>query len=151
MLGLFAVSNKPTFTVTYLLEHEVPATGNYSSNHILVNQARQYHGQKPLKRNTTMDNVARRYAQRLAECDERCSFDKRALERELNAKRIAINVQRGESIRAMHDRAMAQWRAGLPGKERTNMLCSHCTSFGVGTAKGKDGQLHMCQIFIQDD
>eukprot|EP00536_Pseudo-nitzschia_multiseries_P000408 jgi/Psemu1/300033/fgenesh1_kg.5_\ len=55
------------------------------------------------------------------------------------------NVLRGESIRSIHRSIMLQKN----GRERANVLNPYFQDFGVGTWKGEDEQLYMCQLFSE--
>ena len=92
-------------------------------------------GLKPLSRNIAMDDLARKSAESMAASNG------------LNPLQTTYvgNVLRGESIRAIHRSTMLQKQ----GRERYNLLNPYFEDFGVGTCKGDDGMLYMCQLFSE--
>mmetsp|Transcript_8019 Transcript_8019/g.23042 ORF Transcript_8019/g.23042 Transcript_8019/m.23042 type:complete len:683 (-) Transcript_8019:268-2316(-) len=116
-------------------EQEIPSTSYFASNHILLNRERMKRGMKPLTRNKAMDELAREHAENMAK-SLGCT--------PLKATFIG-NVVRGESIRAVH-RAVMQNR---DGRERYNILNPYFQEFGIGTCKGEDGMLYVCQLFSE--
>ena len=116
-------------------EEEIHSTSYFASNHVLVNRERMKRGLRPLTRNIAMDDLARKSAEAMAESNG------------LNALPTTYvgNVLRGESIRAIHRSTMLQKQ----GRERANILNPYFQDFGVGTCKGSDGQLYMCQLFSE--
>ena len=116
-------------------DEEIHSTSYFASNHVLVNRERMKRGLRPLTRNIAMDEMARAAAQRMSETEGKSS---------LPATYVG-NVLRGESIRAIH-RAIMQ---NKEGRERHNLLSPYFQDFGVGTSKGKDGMLYICQLFSE--
>ncbi|KAL3917166.1 MAG: hypothetical protein SGILL_004844 [Bacillariaceae sp.] len=116
-------------------EEEIHSTSYFASNHVLVNRERMKRGLRPLTRNIHMDDLARKSAQSMAESNG------------LNPLRTTYvgNVLRGDSIRAIHRSTMQQKQ----GRERANLLNPYFQEFGVGTCKGTDGMLYMCQLFSE--
>lgn len=116
-------------------EEEIHSTSYFASNHVLVNRERMKRGLRPLTRNIAMDELARKSAQAMAESNG------------LNPLRTTYvgNVLRGESIRSIHRSTMQQKQ----GRERANLLNPYFQEFGVGTCKGSDGMLYMCQLFSE--
>eukprot|EP00531_Pseudo-nitzschia_arenysensis_P001820 CAMPEP_0116139798 /NCGR_PEP_ID=MMETSP0329-20121206/13501_1 /TAXON_ID=697910 /ORGANISM="Pseudo-nitzschia arenysensis, Strain B593" /LENGTH=536 /DNA_ID=CAMNT_0003634859 /DNA_START=300 /DNA_END=1910 /DNA_ORIENTATION=+ len=116
-------------------ENEIHSTSYFASNHVLVNRERMKRGLRPLTRNIAMDDLARKSAEAMAESNG------------LNALPTTYvgNVLRGETIRTIHRSTMLQKQ----GRERSNILNPYFQDFGVGTCKGSDGQLYMCQLFSE--
>lgn len=54
---------------------------------------------------------------------------------------VAENVQRGKSVLQMHKAAL-----GSDSIMRADLLGDY-TEFGMGTHKGMDGKLYLCQLF----
>jgi uncharacterized protein YkwD len=116
-------------------EEEIHSTSYFASNHVLVNRERMKRGLRPLTRNIAMDDMARKSARAMAESNG------------LNplCTTYVGNVLRGESIRSIHRSTMQQKQ----GRERANLLNPYFQDFGVGTCKGSDGMLYMCQLFSE--
>jgi uncharacterized protein YkwD len=116
-------------------EEELPSTSYFASNHILVNRERMKRGLRPLNRNRAMDDLAREHAAKMASSSGKAPL----------ATTFVGNVLRGASIRAIHRATMIE----RDGRERYNILNPYFQEFGVGTAKGQDGMLYMCQLFSE--
>jgi len=116
-------------------DEEIHSTSYFASNHVLVNRERMKRGLRPLTRNIAMDELARGVAQTMSENEGKTS---------LPATYVG-NVLRGESIRAIHRAVMVN----KEGRERLNILNPYFQDFGVGTSKGKDGMLYICQLFSE--
>ena len=116
-------------------EEEIHSTSYFASNHVLINRERMKRGLRPLSRNTAMDVLARKSAEAMAESNG------------LNPLKTTYvgNVLRGETIRSIHRSTMLQKQ----GRERLNLLNPFFQDFGVGTCKGEDGMLYMCQLFSE--
>ena len=122
----------------------LPDTWYYSSNHILVNQERAKRTVAPLTRMRGLDEIARFHAQQMATTNKLHHLDLESLRhalKDLNCRRVGANVQRGESIRSIHDVMMNAL------SNKNNILDRRFTHMGMGTALGQDGQLYLCQIF----
>ncbi|KAL7561940.1 hypothetical protein ACA910_005085 [Epithemia clementina (nom. ined.)] len=123
---------------------KLPDTWYYSSNHILVNQERVQRTIAPLTRMIGLDEIARLHAEDMAEAEEVHHLDLEPLRLALenvNCHRLGVNVQRGESIRDIHDVMMQVL------SNKNNILDRRFTHMGMGTAVDKDGRLYLCQIF----
>lgn len=133
-MGRRGKSNSLADLVQYK-EEEIHSTSYFASNHVLVNRERMKRGLRPLSRNVAMDNLARKSAEAMA------------ASKGLNAHPTTYvgNVLRGDSIRSIHRATMLQKQ----GRERANILNPYFQDFGVGTCKGDDGQLYMCQLFSE--
>ena len=116
-------------------EEDLPSTSYFASNHVLVNRERMKRGLRPLTRNLKMDELAREHAQKMADSAGVTPIQ----------TTFVGNVLRGESIRSIHKATMLS----SEGRERHNLLNPYFQDFGVGTAKGKDGMLYMCQLFSE--
>jgi len=116
-------------------ESEIHSTSYFASNHVLVNRERMKRGLRPLTRNIQMDDLARKSAERMADTAGVSS---------LQTTYIG-NVLRGQSIRAVHRATMQN----KDGRERHNLLNPYFQEFGVGTCKGEDGMLYVCQLFSE--
>mmetsp|Transcript_5162 Transcript_5162/g.15029 ORF Transcript_5162/g.15029 Transcript_5162/m.15029 type:complete len:684 (-) Transcript_5162:386-2437(-) len=116
-------------------EEEIHSTSYFASNHVLINRERMKRGLRPLTRNIAMDELARKTAEEMAKSNG------------LNSLQTTYvgNVLRGESIRSIHRSVMLEKQ----GRERANVLNPYFQDFGVGTCKGEDGQLYMCQLFSE--
>ncbi|KAL7556687.1 hypothetical protein ACA910_009654 [Epithemia clementina (nom. ined.)] len=122
---------------------KLPDTWYFSSNHILVNQERVQRTIAPLIRMTGLDEIARLHAEDMAQAGDVYYLDLEQLRRALenvNCHRLGVNVQRGTSIRDIHDVMMhAQ-------SNKNNILDRRFTHMGMGTAVSHDGRLYLCQI-----
>jgi len=116
-------------------EDEIHSTSYFASNHVLINRERMKRGLRPLTRNIAMDELARKNAD---------AMSKSTRPNPLGTTYVG-NVLRGESIRSIHRSIMLQKQ----GRERANLLNPYFQDFGVGTSKGEDGQLYMCQLFSE--
>jgi len=116
-------------------EEEIHSTSYFASNHVLINRERMKRGLRPLTRNIAMDDLARKSAEAMAASGG------------LNVLPTTYvgNVLKGETIRTIHRSTMLQKQ----GRERANILNPYFQDFGVGTCKGTDGQLYMCQLFSE--
>lgn len=116
-------------------EEEIHSTSYFASNHVLINRERMKRGLRPLSRNIAMDDLARKSAEVMAKSNG------------LNPLPTTYvgNVLRGETIRSIHRSTMLQKQ----GRERLNLLNPYFQDFGVGTCKGEDGMLYMCQLFSE--
>jgi len=116
-------------------EEEIHSTSYFASNHVLINRERMKRGLRPLTRNIAMDDLARKSAEAMA-----ASGGVDVLQ-----TTYVGNVLKGETIRTIHRSTMLQKQ----GRERANILNPYFQDFGVGTCKGTDGQLYMCQLFSE--
>jgi len=133
-MGRRGKSNSLADLVQYK-EEEIHSTSYFASNHVLINRERMKRGLRPLTRNVAMDLLARKSAESMAE-----SNGLKAL-----PTTYVGNVLRGETIRTIHRSTMLQKQ----GRERANILNPYFQDFGVGTCKGSDGMLYMCQLFSE--
>lgn len=122
----------------------LPTTSYFSSNHILVNQERLHHTIAPLNRVLQLDELARHHAVQMASKEMVHFLDLTPLVvalKDLNCRRLGVNVQKGQSIRGIHRVMM---KAQL---NKNNILNRKFTHMGMGTAVGRNGELYLCQIF----
>ena len=133
-MGRRGKSNSLADLVQYK-EEEIHSTSYFASNHVLINRERMKRGLRPLTRNVAMDQLARKSAESMAE-----SSGLKPL-----PTTYVGNVLRGDTIRSIHRSTMLQKQ----GRERANILNPYFQDFGVGTCKGEDGLLYMCQLFSE--
>jgi uncharacterized protein YkwD len=110
--------------------------GHYANNLVLVNRERAKvcsSGVRPLRRSVTLDETASTFAKQMAKSS--------GLSSQQMHTHLSANMMRGPSVRAIHAALMNRDR------ERDNILSADSKEFGVGTAKGEDGQLYLCQLF----
>lgn len=122
---------------------QLPGTWYFSSNHIMVNEARVRRTIAPLVRLPQLDSMARKHAEAMAADEKMFHSDPRELGDSLGlqSRRLGENVARGSSVRDIHS-GMMRTRA-----HKNNILDRRFTHMGMATAKGSDGKLYMCQIF----
>lgn len=133
-MGRRSKSNSLSNLIQYK-EEEIHSTSYFASNHVLINRERMKRGLRPLTRNVAMDELARKSAEAMSST---CGLS--AL-----PTTYVGNVLRGETIRSIHRSTMLQKN----GRERQNLLNPYFQDFGVGTNKGDDGMLYMCQLFSE--
>jgi hypothetical protein len=121
----------------------LPGTWYYSSNHILVNQERSRRTTAPLIRHRDLDELARAHAQDMADAQRlfHKSVDDMHDSLQLPCRRLGANVAKGKSIREIHYAMMRTL------SDKNNMLDRRFTHMGMGTAKGPDGELYLCQVY----
>jgi len=115
---------------------DLPSTGAFSSNLILVNRERLHRNKDPLSRCRHLDGIATKRASEMALA---CAL----LEEPIDSAHMSENVQRGPSIKIIHQLIMM----GISDRERNNILDERFRKFGMGTALGEDGHIYMSQIF----
>mmetsp|Transcript_1683 Transcript_1683/g.2152 ORF Transcript_1683/g.2152 Transcript_1683/m.2152 type:complete len:149 (-) Transcript_1683:602-1048(-) len=122
----------------------LPGTWYYSSNHILINDERVQRKVPPLKRLTDLDEKAREQAEMMANGRKLYYEDPNILTENLGLPHrwIGENVARGKSIRHVHAKLMESMA------DRANIIDSRFNFMGIGTARGKDGKLYICQLFL---
>lgn len=117
---------------------EIPVTQQYAymSNHVVVNQERTQRKIPFLTRCSILDEMARGKALEMAS-------QKRLLQPYASAT-MEENVERGPSLQIIHQLIMH----GLADNpQRANILSPRFVKFGMGTARGKDGNVYMSQLF----
>lgn len=131
----------------------------YSPNHLMVNRERAMApgGLDPLYRSWYLDALAHAHVVDLAEtCELEVvpnlesllgSSSSSSNKENQNQEQVLVgqNVQRGTSIRQMHESVMNS--SGVDSR-RSNILRPTFTEFGMATALGRrDGKLYMVQLF----
>jgi uncharacterized protein YkwD len=123
-------------------DRRLPGTWYYSSNHILVNKERIKRNIHAITRLIELDALARERAEKMAtECKIQHGDPEDIQIRLHPCRRFGENVASGSCIRDIH-KGMVQNDA-----DRNNMLDRRYSYMGMGTAKGEDGILYLCQIF----
>lgn len=122
---------------------ELPTTWYYASNHVLVNMERTKQTTAPLLRSPELDTLARYHAECMADETRVHHSNLTVLQGFLQRTcgRLGENVARGDSIKEIHE-SMTKNRS-----QRNNMIDRRFTHFGMGTAKGSDGKLYLCQLY----
>merc|ERR1712226_1269210 len=123
----------------------MPDTWYYSSNHVLVNQERAKRFAAPLIRMRGLDEIARIHAEQMAQDQQVYHVNLDALRIALQKvphQRLGVNVQRGTSIRDIHECMM---KTSLSNKN--NIVDRRFTHMGMGTAVDSNGTLYLCQVF----
>lgn len=121
----------------------LPTTWYYSSNHVMVNQARAARTVAPLFRLKELDELAREHAGSMAVRAEMYYMDPVMLHIALDrpSSRYGTNVARGSSISDIH-KAMMQNVA-----DKNNILDRRYSHFGMAAVRGQNGELFLAQIF----
>lgn len=110
----------------------------------LIDRDRQEAGVRPLRRSEDLQKLAFRHAAKMSQRGK-VNHSVKTLEElqvKLNSQHVGENVQRGDDIEAMHERAMTKFEIN-----RNNVLGPDFTEYGIATIYGKDGHLYMCQYF----
>lgn len=127
-----------------LRSKNLPGTWYYSNNHVMVNKERVKRRIPPLMRRANLDELARKHAETMAAEDSLYHSNPNELLQKIGrpSRRIGENVSYGESIRDIHKTMM-----DTAGADKNNMLDRRYLTMGMGTARGPNGGLYMCQIF----
>jgi len=138
-----------TVAVVVVAKRPAPRMGCFANNHVLVNQERSKRNLKPYIRSPFLDSLAKKHAEQMAS-ESKVRHSVKSID-ELRfklggAEHVAENVQVGESIVDMHDATMGRY--GNHNKVSCQNILGNFEQFGMATAKGKDGQLYMCQLFL---
>jgi len=123
---------------------QLPDTWYFSSNHVLVNQERSKRTVAPLVRMRGLDEIARLHAEQMANEANVHHLDLDALRlalKDVNHRRLGANVQKGESIRGIHEVMMQTL------SNKNNIVDRRFTHMGMGTATDENGTLYLCQVF----
>lgn len=119
----------------------------FVSNHVMINDERIKRTIAPLKRIALMDELAREQAKAMAEEGSLFHSDPKELYEILvgqePGRRIGQNVAKGESVTTIHKNMMTTESLA----DMNNLLDRRFIGMGIGTAKGADGTLYLCQIF----
>jgi Cysteine-rich secretory protein family len=123
----------------------LPKSGNYSNNHIMVNEERIRRSAAPLIRMHELDEAARAHAEAMVKDGNLFHMDPdgvlKASLKDRPCRRLGENVAKGKTIREMHQ-SMMQTIA-----QKNNILDRRFTHMGMATAHGPSGELYMCQVF----
>lgn len=119
------------------------ASHHFSNNHIMVNAERAKRCAPALKRMRDLDAAARWHAEKMAAANEvfHANADKLLSMLETPSDYLGENVGRGKSIQEIHEEMMEN------KSDVYNMSDRRYREMGMATAKGKDGNLYLCQIF----
>ena len=139
----------PVIALGKILTHSMtlpPMDYYYSSNHIMVNDERIQRTTAPLARLRELDDWARYHAEQMAQSLVLFHSDPTILTSVLQRpfRRLGENVASGTTIREIHTNMMEN---PLCRSDKYNILHRCYTHMGMGTAKGDDGRLYLCQIF----
>jgi hypothetical protein len=133
-------------SVAMARSRKLPGHWYFSNNIILVNKARCLRNTPALSRDMELDGIARAHAEIMAMTGIAAHSDPSTLRSKLSGpcRRIGENVAKGNSIKDIHTEIMES-----PKREadRNNLLDRRYTCMGIGTSKGHDGTLYMCQLF----
>ena len=132
--GLMLAKNKRLPTV---------CPGFVSSNHVLVNKERTALHLPALTRRVELDELAREFASAMAKNGNlRQSPPMMDMEDLIQpCETFGVNVACGASIQEIHEKMLQN------PSERNKMVDRRYSHMGMGTAKGKNGKLYLCQIF----
>lgn len=131
--GLMLAKNKRLPTV---------CPGFVSSNHVLVNKERTALHLPALTRRIELDELAREFAQVMAKSGRVQRYYPMDLDDGINQCDVfGVNVACGPSVQEIHEKML------LNPSERSKMVDRRYSQMGMGTAKGKNGKLYLCQIF----
>ena len=122
----------------------LPRTSHFANNHIMVNMERTKRTVPAVKRCSELDAVARWHAETMAAEGKVRHSDTKDLQAQLTDKvgeHLGENVGAGESIRAIHHEMMNNL------SDSRNMTDRRYKEMGMATARGKTGELFLCQIF----
>mmetsp|Transcript_53838 Transcript_53838/g.64981 ORF Transcript_53838/g.64981 Transcript_53838/m.64981 type:complete len:178 (+) Transcript_53838:46-579(+) len=121
----------------------IPGTRYFPSNHTLVNDERMNRHIPPLTGLPILDMVARTHAQTMAKNQRLHNSEAKDLANKLplQFEKMGQNVMTGTSVGEIHQLVMES-----QVKQR-NILDPDFVVLGVGTARGEDGIIYLCQIF----
>ena len=125
---------------------KLPSMDYYCSNHIMVNDERVKRMIAPLSRLRELDDLARYHAEAMAKSQRLFHSNPTTITDVFQRpfRRMGENVARGANIREIHTKMM---ETPEHCSDKYNILHRCYTHMGMGTAKGEDGQLFLCQIF----
>lgn len=110
-----------------------PASPQRSNNpYKLVNAERTARSLQPFIRSMLLDSLAKDVAEQLSKSDgKKC-----------RSTDYFGNVGKGIDVWTIHQKMMA-----LEGTEKANVISEKFYLFGIGMARGKDGQIYLCELF----
>ena len=130
--GLMIAKNKRLPTV---------CPGFVSSNHVLVNKERTALHLPALTRRLELDELAREFATAMAKKGKVKHGPIDVEDRIDPCDAFGVNCASGLSVQEIHEKML------LNPSERSKMVDRRYSQMGMGTAKGKNGKLYLCQIF----
>mmetsp|Transcript_132084 Transcript_132084/g.196772 ORF Transcript_132084/g.196772 Transcript_132084/m.196772 type:complete len:260 (+) Transcript_132084:33-812(+) len=139
--GKLFLSDEEILGRIMLKAHKLPRmnTGYFVSNHIMINNERTKRTRVPLKRNPGLDEIAREHAREMATQRRLTHPDLEILPS--TTARFGVNIGRGPNVSDVHKAMMAS------EPDKNNIIDRRFVSMGVGTAKGSDGAIYLCQLF----
>jgi Cysteine-rich secretory protein family len=130
------------FTQIMAKSRRLPGTWYYSSGHVLVNKERVKRNIPALTRQIELDSLARDCAKAMAsEGRVRHSHADEIQCKIQPCRRFGENVARGKSVRGIHLQMLND------DADRNNIIDRRYAFMGMGTARGDDGLVYLCQIF----
>jgi hypothetical protein len=120
----------------------LPGTWYFSSGHVLVNKERVKRNIPALIRQIELDSIARECA--IAMASEGIVRHSHAGDIQVKiqpCRRFGENIARGKSVRGIHLQMLND------DANRNNIIDRRYAFMGMGTARGNDGSLYLCQIF----
>lgn len=122
---------------------KLPDASYYSSLHVLINRTRVKLYIPPLTRLRDLDEIARERAEAMAQQGRLKHSALAEIKNKIPRpfRRVGENVCQGESIREIHKRTMRS------KADRNNIFDRRFTTFGVASARSKDGKVFVCEVF----
>lgn len=114
----------------------MPSPFYHSSNHMWINAERRKASLSPLSRSSALDALAREHAHEMAESGETFRFSHQS-------SAIKENTRKGPSVQIIHRLIMC-----MDGEAKANILNPDFQEFGMGSIKGKDKNMYVCQLFV---
>jgi uncharacterized protein YkwD len=116
--------------------------GFLTGNHLLVNKERISRHLPALYRRLELDQLAKERAESMAKSGKVQRADRAfMLSRLMPCIAFAENVGVGTSIQDIHFQMLSS------DADTKNMISSTFSVFGMGTAKGRNGKIYLCQLF----
>ena len=125
-VGVLRKKELPNITCSYA----------YMSNHVMVNRERQLHKRQTLTRCAILDDMARSKAKEMAAQSR--------LLKPYRSETMVENVERGPSLQVIHQ---LQMHGMADNPQRANILSDRFVKFGMGAARGDDGNIYLSQLF----
>ena len=120
--------------------------GGFKSFSILINEERTKKGIAPLARSHPLDEFARKHARDMADSIQlyHCNpLDlQEAYGQEHESRRFGENIVKGSTVQTIWESMKHKSLSDI-----NNIQDRRFTHLGVGTAKGEDGMLYVCQVF----
>lgn len=142
MIGTTDLSDEEVMGRVMLKARKLPKANKYLvSNHVMINTERTKRTRVPLKRNPKLDKVAQHHAKEMAASNKLYHPNLEHLPTG-SCTRLGANVGCGGDIRDIHTSMVQASQSDL-----NNIIDRRFVYMGVGTAKGTDGKMYLCQIF----